>query len=96
MERKEGKLKKVRWKEEKLQNEERTFWTFFFFNYFAFQFSKPLKFVLGLPKWEFSTGKKHFRLGKKKQEKITLPPLKNIPLTSLPEKGKVKLRSNNI
>ena len=40
-------------KEEKLLKEERTF--FFFF---AFHFSKWLKFVLGLPKWEFSTTKK--------------------------------------
>ena len=56
-----GKLKKGRkrkvdiWKlkEEKLLKEERTF--FFFF---AFHFSKWLKFVLGLPKWEFSTRKK--------------------------------------
>ena len=31
----------------------------------AFQFSKPLKFVLGLPKWEFSNGKKHFIPGNK-------------------------------
>ena len=44
---------------EKLQNEERTFF------FFAFHFSKPLKFVLGLPKWKFSTGKKHFTAGKK-------------------------------
>ena len=44
-----------RWKMEggKLQNEERNF------------FSKPLKFVSGLPKWEFSTGKKHFMLQEK-------------------------------
>ena len=34
--------------------------------FFAFHFSKPLKFVLGLPKWEFSTGKKHFTPGKNK------------------------------
>ena len=49
---------------------------------FAFHFSKPLKFVLGLPKWECSAGKKHFTLGKK-SGKITLPPLKNIPLTPI-------------
>ena len=42
----------------------------------------PLKFVLGLPKWEISTGKKLFTPGKK-SEKITLPPLKNIPLMPL-------------
>ena len=61
----------------KLQNGERTFFLFF-----AFHFSKPLKFVLGLTKWEFSTGKKHFTTGKK-SGKMTLPPLKNIPLTPL-------------
>ena len=35
----------------------------FFFFFFIFV-SKPLKFVLGLTKWEFSTGKKHFTLEK--------------------------------
>ena len=34
-------------------------------NSFAIHFSKPLKFVLGLPKWEFSTGKKAFQAGEK-------------------------------
>ena len=61
------------------------FFSFFFFFFcfvFVFHFSKPLKFVLGLPKWEFSTGKKYFMLGKK-SGKITLPPLKNIPLMPL-------------
>ena len=33
----------------------RTF--FFFFFFFAFHFSKPMKFVLGLPKGEFLPGK---------------------------------------
>ena len=33
--------------------------------FFAFHFWKRRKFVLGLPKWEFSTGKKHFTPGKK-------------------------------
>ena len=31
---------------------------------FSFHLSKPLKFILGLPKWEFSTRKKHFTLEK--------------------------------
>ena len=35
------------------------------FFFFAFHFSKPLKFVFGLPKCEFSTGKKAFHTGKK-------------------------------
>ena len=54
------------------------FFFFFFFFFFAFHFSKPLKFVLGLPKWKFSTRKKYFTVGKN-QEKITLPPLQNFP-----------------
>ena len=64
-----GKVENWKWKEEKLQNEERTFvfvfvclfllflFLLFWFCFFAFHFSKPLKFVLGLPKWEFSTRK---------------------------------------
>ena len=44
------KVENCKWKEKKLQNEERTFF-----------FVKPLKVVLGLPKWEFSTGGKKFR-----------------------------------
>ena len=50
--------------------------------FFAFHFWKQWKFVLGLPKWEFSTRKKHFILGKK-SGKITLPPQKNMPVTPL-------------
>ena len=42
---------------------------------FPFHFSKPLKYVLGLRKWEFSTGKRHFTPGKK-SGKIPLSPLK--------------------
>ena len=41
------------------------FFFFFFFFSFAFHFSKRRKFVLGLPKWNFSTGKKAFHAGKK-------------------------------
>ena len=37
---------------------------------------------MGLPKWEFSTGKKHFMLGKK-SGKMILPPQKNMPVTPL-------------
>ena len=44
------------------------FFTRIFF-FFAFHFSKPLKFFLGVPKWEFSTGKKHFMPGKKIRKK---------------------------
>ena len=68
--RKEGKSKKGRCKIEngrrkKLQNEESTFLFLFLF---CFHFSKPLKFVLGLPKWEFSS-----RQEKKNREKWLCP-----------------------
>ena len=76
-----------------LQNEERTFFSFLFFFFFylfiyllffffALHFSKLLKFVLGLPKWKFPTGKRHFTPGKK-SGKMTLPPQKNFPVTPL-------------
>ena len=58
------------------------FFILFFFFFFAFHFWKRQKFVLGLPKSEFSTGKKHFTSGKK-SGKITLPPQKNMPVTPL-------------
>ena len=41
-----------------------------------------MKFVFGLPKWKFSTGKKHFTPGKK-SGKMTLPTQKNFPVTPL-------------
>ena len=52
------------------------------FFFFAFHFPKPLKFVLGLSKWKFSTGQKHFTPGKK-SGKLTLPSQKNFPVTPL-------------
>ena len=64
--RKSHKMSKMRWEP-------------FFLFFFAFHFSKPLKFVLGLPKWEFFYREKVFHAGKKNQEKW-LPPQKNIPL----------------
>ena len=42
---------------------------FVLFCFFAFHFWKRQKLVLGLLKWEFSTGKKAFHAGKKNQEK---------------------------
>ena len=55
-----------KWKVERLQNEESTFFfLLLLLPFFASHFSKPLKFVLGLPKWKFSTGKRHFTPGKK-------------------------------
>ena len=72
-----GKVENWKRKVEKLQNEERTF---FFLFFFASHFSKPLKLVLGLQKWKFSTRKKHFMPGIK-SGKMTLPPQKNFPVT---------------
>ena len=45
----------------------------FFFFFFFFHFWKRRKLVLGLPKWKFSTGKKHFTPGKKNLEKLLCP-----------------------
>ena len=81
-----GKMRKKaenwKWKEGKLWNEERTLFFLFFF-FFASHFSKSLNFILGLPKWKFSTRKKHFMQGKK-SEKMTFPPQKNVPVMPLP------------
>ena len=73
---KKGKGVKLRRKGGKLEMEvgkrqKKRWGPFFFF----FHFWKRRKFVLGLPKWEFSTGKKHFTPGKK-SGKMTLPPQK--------------------
>ena len=76
LEMKAGKHSKKRWGP--------FFFFFFFFFFFASHFWKRRKFVLGLPNWEFSTGKKHFTPGKK-SGKMTLPPQKNMPVTPLSE-----------
>ena len=68
---KEGNWK---WNDEKLQNEERTLEDFFFSFFFCFSLSKPLKFVLGLPKWEFSTGKNYFTSGEKNRKNNDFAP----------------------
>ena len=49
----------------------------------SLHFSKPLKFVLVLPKWKFSTGKKHFTPGKKISKNDFAPSEKNFPVTPL-------------
>ena len=60
-----GKVENWKWKWEKLLTELKEFFAFFFFFFFfffAFHFWKRRKwrkYVLGLPKWEFSTGKKN-------------------------------------
>ena len=70
----------------KLQNEERTF-------FFSFHFSKPLKFILDLPKREFSTEKKKISLQEKYREN-DLDPLRKIFLLRLaPTARSVVLRS---
>ena len=53
-----------KWREESNKTRRELFWFVFVFVFvFAFHFSKPLKFVLGLPKWEFSPAKTHFMPG---------------------------------
>ena len=71
-------VKYLKWKE-KLQNEEKVLFFFFFFFFFTFQ--KWMKFVFGLPKWKFSTGKKHFTPGKK-SGKMILPLRKIFPVNA--------------
>ena len=57
--RKKGKSKQGRVKIENGRRKSyKKRWVPFFFFFFAFHFSKRLKFVLGLPKWEFPTRKK--------------------------------------
>ena len=55
-----GKVEIENGRREKFQNEVRPF----FFPFSLFKMTK-ICFVLGLPKWKFSTGKKHFKPGKK-------------------------------
>ena len=82
------KIENGRWKSFKMRRGPLFFFfvcvcfVFCFFVFFAFHFSKLLKFVVGLPKQEFSAWKKHFTPGKKSR-KMTLPPLKTIPLMPL-------------
>ena len=57
---KEEKVENWNWKKEKRSYKMRRG---LFLGGFGFHFWKPLKFVLGLPKWEFSTRKKHFMWG---------------------------------
>ena len=81
--RKEGKIWKGRGGKLKMVGEKVWKWAedlFFFF--FALRFLKPLKFVWGLPKWTILPGKIIFHAAKN-LGKLTLPPLTNIPLTSL-------------
>ena len=40
--------------------------------FFAFHFPKGRKFVLGVPKWKFSIGKKHFTPGKNQENDLAL------------------------
>ena len=81
--RKEEKSRKRKWKiENGRRKSDKMRRGFFFFFFFAFHFSKPVKFVLGQPKWKFSNRKNHFSPGKN-SGKMILTPLKNIPFTPL-------------
>ena len=51
----------------------------------SFSLLKITEIFLGLPKWEFTTRKKHFTLGN------DFPPLKNIPLMPLVKNTHVKM-----
>ena len=84
-----GKLKKEGWKVTKWQIEERIFFPF------AFHFWKRRKFVLGLPKWEFSTGKNISRRGKY-QEKWLCPLRKICLLRPCNKLNKVSLLEKNV
>ena len=96
---KKGKVENWKWKEERLQNEERTFFFFFFvlfcfvfvfslgfffFSFFFFCFSlfKTTEICFGSTKMKIFYRGKAFHTGKK-SGKMTLPPLKNIPLMPL-------------
>ena len=51
--------------EKRYENEQKTF---FSSSFFPCHFLKPLKFVWGLPKWEFLPGKRAFRYGKNREK----------------------------
>ena len=81
MEQKKGKSKKGRWKIENGRRKSyKNRWGPFFF---TFHFAKRLKFVLGLPKWEFPTGQKTFHGGKKIRKNDFAPLGKKRPVTPL-------------
>ena len=57
-------MENLKWKQENvIKRGEDLFFFFFFFLLFTFENDGNL--FWGLPKWEFSTGKKHFTPGKK-------------------------------
>ena len=76
-----GKVENWKWKDGKVQKwgEDLCLVVFFFF-FFAFHFSKQRKFVLDVPKWKFSTGKKDFMLGEKIRKNYFAPSEKNFLL----------------
>ena len=74
----EGRVSK--WEEDFLKKFFIFYFTYLFLYFFAFHFSKPQKSVLGLPKWEFCTGK----CGKKIQENYFAPSEKKNPFLLRP------------
>ena len=76
-----GRVENQKWKEEKLQNEGRTFFFFLFF-FLLFNFQNHWNLFWVYQNGNFLPGRKTFTPGKK-SGKMTLPPLKNIPLTPL-------------
>ena len=87
MRRKEGKLKKGRWKIEnasrKSSKKSKRVEDLFFFFFFAFHFWKRQKFVWVYQNGNFLPGNSISRW--KKSGKMTLPPQKNMPVTPLSE-----------
>ena len=75
MEGKEGKLETGRWKIEMEGGKSVKMRRGLFFFFFFFHFSKRRKFVLGLPKWKFSAGKKIWKNDFAPSEKIPVTPL---------------------
>ena len=61
----------------------------FFFFFFCFSLCDTSKICLGSTKMEISTGKKSI-LRQENRWKVTLPPLKNIPLTPLQQKDTIQ------
>ena len=86
------KVENIKWKEEKLQNEEGTLFClfvfcfvfcFFVFVFFCFSLFKTTEICLGSTKMGIFGWEKSFHAGEKKSGKKTLPHQKNIPLTPL-------------
>ena len=80
---KKGKVENWKWKEEKLLNEERTFFFFFFFFkfiYLFFSLFKTSEICFGSTKMGIFYQEKAFHAGKNIRKMIFPPPLLHMPL----------------